>query len=533
MQQWKRVFIGGLALILVGALAWVGIRVLRGQSQTASLTRVVTVGRGNLVTSITPTGEVSAQHQAQLSFDVNKIPLLELRVAAGQQVKKGQVLARIDTATLQQAVDQAKADLLSAEEALAKAQKPYTALDRQKAELDVAQAQVALEEARQATADKTLRDAANALQQAQDKLAALQNSTSTQEQIDRLQWQANVAEAEHGKLLDDPNPTEQKRDRQLLAYNRMLDAKDNPETAKAQAALNLLNAQNTVIQAEETLAGLQAGSETLALAQARNKVAQAEYNLAKAKDTLATIVAGPDAKTVQLAQARYDAAKATLAKAQAALEAATMIAPFDATVISVGAKVGDLVSSGTTVVTLADLTDLRVLATVDETDISGVQVGQEAQITFDAFPGRKFKGKVLEVPLEGSLVQNVVSYKVPVSLGVIEGVSLKPGMTANLSIVVGRRQNVLLVSVLTVQQGEEGDVVLVQDSPNGAAVATPVELGLSDGTNVEVLRGLNEGDQVVVQYQTTTQQTNQRGGAEMFVVPGGGPPSGQPPANRP
>jgi len=533
MQKWKRVFIGALALILVGALAWVGFRMLRSQSQTTSLTQVVAVKRGNLVASITPTGEVVAQHQAQLSFDVSRIPLLELNVAAGQQVKKGQVLARIDPTTLQQAVDQAKADLLSAEDALTKAQKPYTELDRQKAELDVAQAQVALEEARLATADKTLRDAANALQQARDKLAALQNSTSTQEQIDRLQWQANVAEAEHGKLLDDPNPTEQQRDRQLLAYNRMLDAKDALETAKAQAALNLLNAQNAVIQAEETLAGLQAGSQTLAQAQARNKVAQAEYNLAKAKDTLATILAGPDPKTVQLAQARYDAAKATLAKAQAALEAATMVAPFDATVISVGAEVGDLVSSGTTIVTLADLTDLRVLATVDETDISGVQVGQEAQITFDAFPGRRFKGKVLEVPLESTLVQNVVSYKVPVSLGSVEGVSLKPGMTANLSIVVGRRQNVLLLPVLAVQQGEEGDVVLVQDSASGAAVSTPVELGLSDGTNVEVLRGLNEGDQVVVQYQATTQQTTQRGGTEMFVVPGGGPPAGQPPATRP
>jgi len=94
---------------------------------------------------------------------------------------------------------------------------------------------------------------------------------------------------------------------------------------------------------------------------------------------------------------------------------------------------------------------------------------------------------------------------------------------------VGRRQNVLLVSVLAVRQGEDGDVVLVQDAPGGAAVATPVELGLSDGTNVEVLRGLNEGDQVVVQYQTTTQQTTQRGGAEFMIIEGG-PPSGQPPS---
>jgi len=71
---------------------------------------------------------------------------------------------------------------------------------------------------------------------------------------------------------------------------------------------------------------------------------------------------------------------------------------------------------------------------------------------------------------------------------------------------------VLLVSVLAVQQGEDGDVVLVQDAAGGVAVSTPVELGLSDGTNVEVLRGLNEGDQVVVQYQATTQRTTQRGG---------------------
>jgi multidrug efflux pump subunit AcrA (membrane-fusion protein) len=89
-----------------------------------------------------------------------------------------------------------------------------------------------------------------------------------------------------------------------------------------------------------------------------------------------------------------------------------------------------------------------------------------------------------------------------------------------------------------VQQGEDGDVVMVQDSATGAAVTTPVELGLSDGTNVEVLRGLNEGDQVVIQYTTATQQTNQRGGPVMIeggpgVIIEGGPPSGQPPANSP
>jgi HlyD family secretion protein len=481
-------------------------------SQATSLTQVVAVKRGNVVASITPTGEVVAQHQAQLSFDVNKIPLLELKVAAGQQVKKGQVLARIDSATLQQAVDQATANLLSAEEALSKAQKPYTALDRQKAELDVALAQVALVEARQTTAEKSLRQAEFNLQSARLNLTITQHSTTVGKTARDLEY----AVAWHERKLRDLQAQFQQGKVEQTKVDAEVEAlaKAQAQLAAAQATARatLAAAADKVTQAEESLAGLQAGSQTLALAQARNKVAQAEYNLAKAKDTLATIVAGPEAKTVQLAQARYDAAKATLAKAQAALEAATMVAPFDGTVTSVGAKVGDLVSSATNVVTLADLSDLRVLATVDETDISGVQVGQDAQITFDSLPGRRFRGKVLEVPLESTLVQNVVSYKVPVSLTGIEGVSLKPGMTANLSLVVGRRQNVLLVSVLAVQQGDDGDVVLVQDATGGAAVSTPVELGLSDGTNVEVLRGLNEGDQVVVQYQTTTQRTTQRGG---------------------
>ena len=184
-----------------------------------------------------------------------------------------------------------------------------------------------------------------------------------------------------------------------------------------------------------------------------------------------------------------------------------MVAPFDGTVISVGAEVGDLVSSNIDVVTLADLTGLEVLAIVDETEISQVEVGQEVEITFDAFPGRRFRGKVLEVPLEGTLVQNVVTYEVPVSLEGAEGVAIKAGMTANLSIVVGRRENVLLLPALAVLEAEEGRVVMVQDASQAGGVAAPVEVGLSDGTYVEIVRGLNEGDQVLVEYQSGEQQT--------------------------
>jgi len=124
------------------------------------------------------------------------------------------------------------------------------------------------------------------------------------------------------------------------------------------------------------------------------------------------------------------------------------------------------------------------------------------------------------VPLQGNLVQNVLTYDVPVSLEGINGVALRPGMTANLNIVVGQRQDVLLVPALAVQQSDEGNVVLVQDTPDGPAVTTPVQVGLSDGTYVEIASGLIEGDRVLVEYQAADQQ---QGG---FFVGGPGMPGG-------
>ncbi len=531
MAKRKRVWLVVLAVVLIAAVGLAATKLLgRRSTSNSSLTQVWTVQRGNLTASLTLTGEVSPQQRVELSFDVSKIPLTEVNVKAGQTVKKGDVLAKIETESLQRAVDQAKANLLSAEDALESAKTPYTELDKQKAELDVAQAEAAQEEAKLATADQELRDAESALQQAKDKLVAVQNDVSTKEQIERLQWQYNIVEVEHGKLLDG-NTSEEANDRRLLAYNRMMDAKDNLVTAQTRAALDLLNVQNAVTQAEEKLAALKANSQGGAEAQVRLKVAQAEYNLAKAKETLEKIEAGPEEKAVQLAQGKYDAAKATLAEAEATLASATMVAPFDGTVISVGAEVGDEVSSGTVVVTLADLTSLKISASVDESEISQVAVGQEATITFDAFTGKTMKGKVLEVPLEGSVVNSVVSYDVPLSLEGAEGIALKSGMTANVKLQVGSRQNALLVPVLAVKQSEDGDVVMVQDASSGA-VETRIETGLSNGTYVEVVKGLNEGDQVVVQYTTTTEEENTMGGFEMGgggMPSGGAPPSGGPP----
>lgn len=479
MQRLKRL-LKWLALVLVVAVAGTAAWVLwtRNQApQTTSFTQVVTVERGNLVATIAPTGEVYAPRQTELSFDVNRIELIELNVAPGQQVRAADVLARIDPTALERAVIQAEANLTIAQSELEKAENPYTDLDLAGAHRAVTQAQVALENAKK-------------------HLIVVQNDTDNAEKIRNLEYEAAWYETHYGESLRKYEQGRITKERLDLDFSNLMTAKERLETA-------LLNRE-------------------IALADAEDQVAQGEYNLQKAQESLAEMQAGPDPDEVEVAQAKVTSAQADLEDAQAALEAATMVAPFDGTIISVGAEVGDLVSSNTIVVTLADLSNLEVRAFVDETDISQVEIGQEVEITFDAFAGRQLRGQVLEVPLQGRLVQNILTYEVPVSLEGAEAVSLKPGMTANLKIVVGQRENVLLIPALAVQQGEEGNAVMVQDSPQGLAVQTRVEVGLSDGLYVEVVRGLNEGDQVVIEYQPTEEgPSGFPGFRRMF--PGGGP----------
>jgi len=590
------------------------------------------VERGNLVAATSPTGEVYAPRQVELSFDVSKIQLIELNVTPGQKVKTGDVLARIDSAALERAVLQAEADLTVAQDNLEKTQNPYTELDLIQARLTVSQAEIALEDAKEnleepyteldliqarLTVSQTeialevakgnlatllnpytgaawaaVQNAAAALEIAKSQLTVAENSTDNAAKIRTLQDEAEWFRRNHLKAIEKFEKGEINQQKLDWEYLNMVAAEEKLLVAQTNAEISLTNARNKVTQAEETLlnaqtnlaarqsgpdalelfqaevqvtqaeynlaealeslaeieagpdpkellqaevqvaqaeynlaealeslAEIEAGPDPRELARAEIQVAQAEHNLAKAREALAEVEAGPDPKEIEMAQAKVVSARTTLEEAQAALEAATMIAPFDGTVISVGAEVGDLVSSNTVVVALTDLSNLRVLAIVDETDIGLVEIGHEAEITFDAFPGHRFSGQVLEVPLQGSLVQNVLTYEVPVSLEGAASVALKPGMTANLKIVVGRRQNALLVPAMAVQQGEEGNVVLVQDTPQGPGVATPVQVGLSDGMYVEVVSGLIEGDRVVVEYQPVQAQP---GGIRGLSMPGAG-----------
>jgi HlyD family secretion protein len=527
-----------IILVVIAGLAYGGYRLFGGpsaDSEASAYTEVVTVTRGDLTASISPTGEVVVKQRAALTFDVNKIELIELLVRAGQKVQEGDVLARIEASELERALEQAEANMLSAKDALEEALEPYDELDQKKAELAVARAEVALRLA-QEVLDEIVNPDREALQEqvrlaeynlesASLNLKLAQTSSQVGKKVRDLQYAVSWHERDYSNL-------KAKYDQSKTNTETLSDKLDELENllrqlaaAKADAQASLTDAEDRVAQAEEALSEareeLGSGPDALELAEALSDLEQAEYDLAKAQDELDEILAGPRTKDVNLAQARYDSAVAAYEEAMETLEGATMVAPFAGTIVSTGAEVGDMVNTSRVIVTLADLDQLEITAWIDETEITRVKAGQKVNITFDAFTGLRFTGEVMEVPLEGTLQTNVVTYDVPISLEGAEDVDITPGMTANLTIVTGEAENTLLVSALAIQQGEDGNVVILQDA-QGSSTVTPVRVGLRNSTNVEILSGLNEGDQVLVLYEAGQENEMFGFGAVRVMVSAGG-----------
>ena len=549
----KQIIRLALVVLVIGAIAGGGYWYFSGRTAAASsataqtYTQVVTVTQGKLNATLSVVGQLEAEQSADLAFQrvSGTSSLLTLAVQAGNVVTAGQVLATIDPAPYEQARDQAKSDLQAAEEALSDLQTPATALQLAQADVAVAAAQVQLEQAQDAldalvnpdlpSLKAAVASAQSALAKAQADVLAQQEDSAAKKQLARLQTAEATPTADYQRLAAETYTDDFYRDRLQVAYNKMMDAQDTRVTYETsrqvsalQAQMTLRRSQQTLADAQEALAEAQAGGDKLALAQAELAVHQAEVALQAAQEARTDLDTGADAAKIAAAQAAVDKKRLTLADAEAALAGAQLLAPFDGTILQTNVNVGDQVTANTAILTLANLKTLQVVASVDETTIRQISAGQDATITFDAFPGQSFQGKVLSVPLQGSLQGGVMVYAVPVSLTGADNLALLVGMTANVEVQVGQASDALLVPTLALTKANGLYQVLVPNTadPNGDPVAVPVEVGLSDGTYTQITKGLNPGDQVVVQVASTTSSSQTQGGpGGMGAMDGGAPPA--------
>ncbi len=270
--------------------------------------------------------------------------------------------------------------------------------------------------------------------------------------------------------------------------------------------------QAAVMQAQGDLDNAKAALELARLTQKRMEELVKKQNSSQSELDQANA-------TLHQAESNVKIKEGALQKAKVDLDHCTITSPIDGIVISRSVDVGQTVAaslSAPVIFTIANnLAKMQIDAAVAEADIGTVEVGQKVDFTVDAFPRRTFHGEVVQVRNAPTTVQNVVTYDTVIGVNNAD-LKLKPGMTANVSIIGAERNNVLKVSNAALRfrppdatpppigthagRGKPGEhqiertiYVLRGSSPAPVQIKT----GISDGIFTEVLEGLKEGDRVV------------------------------------
>ncbi|MEK6336017.1 MAG: efflux RND transporter periplasmic adaptor subunit [Acidobacteriota bacterium] len=385
-----------LGAVLVMTLAAAGYYFWQGGS-AAPTYLTAKVDRGNLRNTVTATGALQAVTTVQVGSQASGT-ISALYADFNSVVKKGQVVAQLDPAVSKAQVDQARANL---QQAIASLQQARAAVTNSRAGVSDAQAKAM-------AARSTVQNNQAGVSGARANLAVLKaqqdDALSFLKQQESLVKSGVVAQREY--------------DVAATAY-RTAEARYN------QAAAQLNQAELS----EQMSAG-----SGIASSQAQVQQSQAQVQQSQAQ--------------VQQAQAQVQQAQAALNLAEVNLTHTTITSPIDGIVVSRDVNVGQTVAaslSAPTLFTIAnDLTQMQVIANIDQADIGLVEQAKSVKFTVDAFPGKDFDGKIEQMRLNPQNVQNVVTYNVVIDVNNPEQ-KLKPGMTANLTITIDERNNVLKV----------------------------------------------------------------------------------------
>ena len=294
---------------------------------------------------------------------------------------------------------------------------------------------------------------------------------------------------------------------------------------------------NSVVKKGQVIAELDKTNLTSELNRAKADLSSAESTLAyetanfKRYQTLFDkgLVSANDYESAKLSyeKARQTAASSreNVQKAQTNLGYATITSPIDGVVLSKAVEEGQTVAASFNTPELfniaQDLTDMRVIADIDEADIGGVKEGQRVTFTVDAFPDDKFEGQVTQVRQEATTTSNVVTYEVVISAP-NKDLKLKPGLTANVTIYTLEKNGVLAVPAKALrftpneallkngQQIEDLEVPMkVWTLEGNTFKAHKVEVGTTNGMLTEIVSGINEGTDVLLDFKISGGEAEQ------------------------
>jgi HlyD family secretion protein len=529
--QKKRILIG---LVMVVALVAAGFTLFRSGGDAAEIEyRFAPVERGELVRSISATGMVVALTAVDVKSKAGGI-VTQLMVDEGTVVKKGDLVAIIDPRDTRAIFEQAQADLRSAQARADQAQSSYelqvaqsrTNVEDAKAALEAAKSRLAraeIEAKRQPTLStasvQTAAAALNAAEEAKSKyetVEAPQLRRDAEGSLNRTKAELDSAEAEAARqkdLLRRGYVSQAAVDR---ANSSLAAARAAHETAKQRSATldRQIAAESKALslevdRAKAALNQAKAGTSDVDLAkqavvEARQAVRQAEVDLKQAEDN--RINNRVRRSEVQSAQAGTVRSRVSVQNAKVQLESTTVLAPRDGVVTMKYLEEGTIIppgtstfAQGTSIVQISDTTRMFVDCTVDEADIAEVREGQRVRILTEAYPSERLEGVVVRVNPAAVTANNITSVKVRVEVLSKSRERLLPGLNATCEFLTMVRPKVLIVPSQAVQrEGDKAYVKVKATGPEAVPLRREVKVGETGNNGIEIVEGLQEGDEVVV-----------------------------------
>jgi RND family efflux transporter MFP subunit len=481
---------------------------------------VATATRGNIQETVSATGNVTADLQTTLTF-ASSGTIAEVLVEKGQAVEAGDVLATLNTSSLEWQIARSQASLETAQARLEQAQQPASAEDLASAQAALDNAVANYENVKDGASTEDLASAQAALDSANASYRKLMDGptredlASVQAALDSARSAVQQAQAAYDRVKQAPDIAARQESLNLENATTELErAQANYDSvAKGATASDLAAAEAQVAQAEAQLAQLLERPKASELAAAEAQVAQAEAQLAQLQEL-------PRAEDVAVAEAQVEEATVALSQAESQLDDALITAPFDGAVLAVEIREGEWGTPGAPAIVLAATEPLVLEANIDEVDVAQVSEGQMALLSFDALKdiqADSISGEVTYIAPASTNVGGAVAYAVEVSFSPGD-LPVRLGMTADLDIVAESANDALLVPNQAVESDRAaGRYYVTILLPDRTTERVEVIIGLRDENQTQIIEGLEEGAVVVlpqVPEQVITEQ--------QFGPPGGG-----------
>jgi RND family efflux transporter MFP subunit len=468
------IILSALLLALTGGFAYYKYASRSSQTASQSSQQTAVVRRGDLVIYASGTGTLIASDQVDLAFKTGG-PVKDINVAVGEHVEKGELLAEVDATDTQIAYQQARRSYLeltsvnaiaTAEQAIATAQ---TDLDSA-----IGHLKYLISPDVYSWEQEVIKDEAK-LEKAQAAATAAPSDEKAQKALKKAQATLDYAKAS------------------LVSAWASWEKKYVPDhfTVKSR---DIWTHQVTKYVGKPTDADI---------TEARAAVTAGQATVQEAKWLYATLTGGdvPENATgsglVDLEQAKLD-----MDAAQVALDGTKIYSPISGTVMSIDTRVGDTASSGTTVITVADLSQPYLEVFLDESDWSNIKVNNEAQVTFDIQSDKTYTGTVTQVDPELYTENNSSMVRAIVKLENVDEktFNLPLGTTAAVDVIGGQATNAILVPVDALHEISPGKYA-VNVVENGVTRQQAVEIGIQDLLYAEIKSGLKAGEIVATGSQ--------------------------------